>query len=815
MTGRIAVVVTCRDLGRTLSEALESVDRQTRPAAEIVVVDDASDDLYTRQAVARLAQGGTCVVRGDGRGAAAARNLGARATTADYLVWLDADDVLDPVYFERAAARLDADSQVAFVSCALRAFGASSYVWKPSEPAFVDAVSTGGVPHASTMVRRDLWESIGGFDEGLASYELLDFWAAVFEGGFRGVVLDEPLLNYRVRPRSGYRRSIEPRTYRARLGHFYAKHREAVERHGLDLILGKEAFLLEQREYRRSLESRAASREEEIAALDGEIATLSRADGASKVSWGDLDGVAPIDARWGRSRGKPVDRFYIERFLDENRNAIAGRVLEVEEALYATRFGGGRVERCDVLDRDPDNPRANVVADLRCASAIRSETYDCIILTQTLHLIDDMKAALTEAHRLLRPGGVLLATAPSVIRVDDRAGLDGDFWRLTEASARRLLADVFPLEAFDVRTSGNVKVCAAFLYGLSVEDLSPEDLAADDSSFPLVVTMRATRPLDDATVVRQFPGRSERRSHAAAILAYHRIASLRPDTHALCTPPDVFREHMAHLRSEYVPIGLEDLIRAAAAGAVPERAVAVTLDDGYLDALTAASPILDELGIPATFFVNSDRLDLPHERPWDVLEGIFLSDAPVPSQLVLEDHGVSRSFATGTARERAAALENVNGLMWALGACARQRLVDRICAWSGRGDLPRESHRVLTGDEIRLLADRPQHAIGAHTTHHLALTTQDAETRRREVADDKQALEGLLGRTVRCFAYPYGEVDAGLAAAVGQAGFLAALTVDAGLVTAGVNRLRVPRWEIAPHDRRSFAERMREMFAAR
>ena len=60
--------------------------------------------------------------------------------------------------------------------------------------------------------------------------------------------------------------------------------------------------------------------------------------------------------------------------------------------------------------------------------------------------------------------------------MDDEAGPDGDFWRLTEASARKLFAEAFPVDAFDVTTYGNVKACTAFLYGMSVEELTPADL---------------------------------------------------------------------------------------------------------------------------------------------------------------------------------------------------------------------------------------------------------------------------------------------------------------------------------------------------
>jgi len=87
----------------------------------------------------------------------------------------------------------------------------ASYVWTPSLPTFVEAISTGGVPHASTLLRRRLWSTITGFDESLRSFELLDFWASAFEHGARGTILAEPFLNYRVRAGSGYRRSFSLR----------------------------------------------------------------------------------------------------------------------------------------------------------------------------------------------------------------------------------------------------------------------------------------------------------------------------------------------------------------------------------------------------------------------------------------------------------------------------------------------------------------------------------------------------------------------------------------------------------------------------
>jgi peptidoglycan/xylan/chitin deacetylase (PgdA/CDA1 family)/glycosyltransferase involved in cell wall biosynthesis/SAM-dependent methyltransferase len=810
--GRIAVAITCHNLGRHLLEALASVERQTRPAAEIIVVDDGSTETYTRQVLARLEGGGTRVVHAAGVGVCAARNLAARLTSAEYLTWLDGDDLLEPGYFAAAAERLDTDPAIDFVSCALRAFGAANYVWSPSAPTFLDAVSTGGVPHASTIMRRRLWEKTGGFDESLRSFELLDFWATAIEHGFRGVILSEPLLNYRVRRGSGYRRSIQTKTYLDRLGRFYQKHHAAVAQHALELIQAKEDFFLSQRVYWQTLEARSAALQAELADLNREIAQATVAlesRGSARVAWGDLRRVAPVSESGGRDRGTTIDQYYVNGFLDAHRDDIKGRVLEHRDRIYTRRFGGDNVTASDVLDGDAANPHATVIADLRRATDIAAGTYDCVILTQTLQLIDDIGAAIAQCARMLRPGGVLLATVPCVARIDGEGGPDGDFWRLTEASARKLFAEAFPVDAFTVRAYGNVMACTALLHGLSVEELSRAELDHVDAGFPLVIGIRAVKPaaasLPPATVTRSCP---------AAILAYHRIATLAPDSHALCTPPELFRAHMTYLRDNFLPMSLDDLVTAAAAGRIPEGAVAVTLDDGYLDALEVASPILVELGVPATFFVNTDRLGEEHERWWDILEQVFANSGSLPPSLTLTAGPRRMTMPTATALQCADALVVLNRSAWPLDASAREHIVEQVLAWSGVATAARPSHRVVTATELCELAGRPGHGIGGHTTHHLALTTQPAETKRDEISGNRATLEQVLNRPVQLFSYPYGNFDADTIAAVRGAGYRAAVTVEAGLVTAGANRLILPRNEITSRDGERFPERIKEIFGS-
>src|SRR3954451_7688232 len=196
---------------------------------------------------------------------------------------------------------------------------------------------------------------------------------------------------------------------------------------------------------------------------------------------GSIRRTTPLSPTWGHDRGTPIDRYYIEQFLDHNRQDIHGRVLEIKDSSYTDRFGAG-VELSDVLDVDPSNPRATIVADLSRADQIPSDRYDCFVLTQTLQLIYDLNGAITHAARILRPGGVLLATLPGISRVE-RAYAEADYWRFTSASGAALFGAIFGPAQVSVRSYGNVLTAIAFLTGMAHEELSQPELETHDSHF--------------------------------------------------------------------------------------------------------------------------------------------------------------------------------------------------------------------------------------------------------------------------------------------------------------------------------------------
>ncbi|HEX7981539.1 MAG TPA: methyltransferase domain-containing protein [Gemmatimonadaceae bacterium] len=209
------------------------------------------------------------------------------------------------------------------------------------------------------------------------------------------------------------------------------------------------------------------------------------------ATFADMD-TAPLSTEWGFDRGTPIDRYYIERFLESHATDIRGRVLEVKNADYTQRYGRG-VTRADVLDVSTTNPLATLVADLSQPEQLPEGQFDCFVLTQTMQFIYEAQAVVASAHRLLAPGGVLLVTVPSISRIAPRYGPTAEFWRFTAASCARLFGDVFGSGNVEVRTHGNVLAATAFLYGATVEEIPREKLDVNDPFFPLIISLRAVR----------------------------------------------------------------------------------------------------------------------------------------------------------------------------------------------------------------------------------------------------------------------------------------------------------------------------------
>lgn len=213
---------------------------------------------------------------------------------------------------------------------------------------------------------------------------------------------------------------------------------------------------------------------------------------ALPLRWGSLRRTRPLSSYYGYDRGNPVDRVYIERFLEEHRTDIRGRVLEVRDSRYTHAYGDDRVSAGDVVDIDESNAEATLVADLASPGSLPEERFNCVVVTQTLQYVSNPTAAIENLCQSLVPGGVALITVPCTSRIDpDQPATDR--WRFTPHGLITLLNDAGEWAEVEVRGFGNVLASAAFLYGIAARELRAEELTDHDESFPLVACAYARK----------------------------------------------------------------------------------------------------------------------------------------------------------------------------------------------------------------------------------------------------------------------------------------------------------------------------------
>lgn len=212
------------------------------------------------------------------------------------------------------------------------------------------------------------------------------------------------------------------------------------------------------------------------------------------IGLGDLRRLEPVSREYGFDRGQPIDRYYIAQFLAANAALVRGRVLEIGGNDYTRQFGGGRVTRSDILNVKAGVPNTTFVSDLTDGTGVPDSAFDCLILTQTLHLIFDVSAAIRTLDRILKPGGTLLLTVPGTIsQIEQGEWRSLWYWGFTKLSLERLFADAFPHAQLATNEYGNVLASIAFLEGLVAEEFTAAELGHRDELYPLLLGLRATK----------------------------------------------------------------------------------------------------------------------------------------------------------------------------------------------------------------------------------------------------------------------------------------------------------------------------------
>jgi peptidoglycan/xylan/chitin deacetylase (PgdA/CDA1 family) len=302
------------------------------------------------------------------------------------------------------------------------------------------------------------------------------------------------------------------------------------------------------------------------------------------------------------------------------------------------------------------------------------------------------------------------------------------------------------------------------------------------------------------------------------VLVYHRVGERRLDPWRLTVEPEIFGGQMEALARDWYPLSLAELVEGFARRHLPERAVAVTFDDGYADNLEIAAPILVEHRIPATLFVATDLVDAGGLPWWDQLASLLLEPARLPPTLTLSSGGDRWRIPPLAADElrpspnapqpwnaepgtRLRTFYEVWLALRVLDAPTRDAALDEIAGWAGA---PRSSERVvLTWEQVREFAALPGLALGAHTRTHPNLATCSRQDARAEIAGGADRLRAQTGVEVQQFAYPFGTWTRGVARLVADLGFRGAYTTAGNAISwnsAPYALPRVPAENYAPGD---------------
>ena len=538
----VSTVLIFLNAERFIEEAIASVFGQTYTSWELLLVDDGSSDRSTDVAkrYAREHPGRVRYLEHEGhqnRRMSTSRNLGISHAKGQYIALLDADDVWLPGKLERQIAILESNPDAGMV------YGGTLY-WRSwlgsGEEAATDYVPELGVERervfppptllalqlagkacspcpSDVLLRRELVDAVGGFEDGFVdAFEDQAFLAKV---KLRAPIFvsGECWDKYRLHPDSHIavvkkagRLSSARRSYLEWLAAYLTAHqvrdRDTWRALHAQLWPYRHPVLKRLSDLRRHPRAQTAALLKRLArgTLPPSMREQLRkrwprrrgSPAAGTVRLGDLRRVTPLSRRFGYDRGLPVDRYYIERFLAAHADDVRGRVLEVKDDHYTRRFGGERVSRSDVLHVVSGNPKATIVADLADADSLPPGVFDCAIVTQVLPFIRDPQAAVRTLHRILAPGGRVLATVPGISQID-RHEMErwGDYWRFTSLSARMLFERVFSPEHVTIDVYGNVLSAAGLLYGLASSELSQQELDFRDPDYEVVIAVRAVKPI--------------------------------------------------------------------------------------------------------------------------------------------------------------------------------------------------------------------------------------------------------------------------------------------------------------------------------
>jgi peptidoglycan/xylan/chitin deacetylase (PgdA/CDA1 family) len=314
---------------------------------------------------------------------------------------------------------------------------------------------------------------------------------------------------------------------------------------------------------------------------------------------------------------------------------------------------------------------------------------------------------------------------------------------------------------------------------------------------------------------------------------YHRIAETTVDPWGLNVSPQHFAEHLDVLRS-YRVVQLPVMARVEHR-APARKAVAITFDDGYADALDAACPLLERFNTPATFFLTTGGLGQQNNFWWDELERILLHPRSLPERLEITLQGRAYSWDLGHAADWSHAeflkqhawkawndpptvRHEIYFQIWVilrkLAEPERKNVLDELRNWANASVSNHDSDIRLNIEQIGQLRKRKLVEIGAHSVTHPLLSSLTPSIQRQEVEQSRTDLQEITGQPIESFAFPYGDYTTETISVLREAGFKQACSTARRPVQRGCSRFELPRLQVMDCDGEAFARHLQKWFSS-
>lgn len=263
------------------------------------------------------------------------------------------------------------------------------------------------------------------------------------------------------------------------------------------------------------------------------------------------------------------------------------------------------------------------------------------------------------------------------------------------------------------------------------------------------------------------------------VLMFHRVVALPNNSWGMAVHPELFEGYMRHIAENYQVLRFEDDWST-----VWEKAIVVTLDDGYVDNYQYALPIFEKYQIPATIFVSTGNIDSKREFWWDTLTRLL-----APEKL----RSVRDRLKFMTRKER-------------------EKVISKFLnAYSS--DAITERDRALNCDELKYLSESPFITIGGHTVSHGALAGEEPDLQKWELLRSKQRIEEIINKPVEVFSYPFGQDDTYNETTVTllkSVGYKKAATTHVGLFISDTDLYHIPRNAQPPRSVEDFSKALEE-----